>query len=88
MYEIERIFNEGPKKKFKLLGVLLDEYLTFDDHIINLCSKISKSLFCLNRVKNFTNQETTEPLSLTQVANEKIFNQKSFNYILWNTFLL
>ncbi len=33
VYEIERIHNEGEIKNFKLLGVLLDEYLTFDDHI-------------------------------------------------------
>jgi hypothetical protein len=53
IYEIERIYNEGPTKNFKLLGVLLDEYLTFDDRITNLCLKISKSLFCLSHVKNF-----------------------------------
>jgi hypothetical protein len=67
IYEIERIYNEGPTKNFKLLGVLLDEYLTFDDHITNLCSKISKSLFCLNRVKNFVNQETRKTLYFAMI---------------------
>jgi hypothetical protein len=58
VYEIERIYNEGQTKSFKLLGVLLDEYLSFDEHNNSLCTKISKSLFCINRVKNFVNQTT------------------------------
>jgi hypothetical protein len=30
---IECIHNEGRETSFKLLGVLLDEYLSFNDHI-------------------------------------------------------
>jgi hypothetical protein len=48
---ITRICNDAIEKSFKLLGVLFDEYLSFDDHIASLCSKISKSLYCLNRIK-------------------------------------
>jgi hypothetical protein len=47
--------HDGETKSFKLLGVLFDEYLSFDDHINNLCTKISKSLFCKNRIKSFVN---------------------------------
>jgi len=53
IFPIERIHNAGATKNFKLLGILLDEYLSFDSHIAQLCSKISKSLFIINRVKNF-----------------------------------
>jgi len=73
IYEIERIYNEGPTKNFKLLGVLLDEYLTFDDHITNLCSKISKSLFCLNRVKNFVNLETRKTLYFAMIHSHLVY---------------
>ncbi len=59
IYPIERIHNEGSMSSFKLLGVLFDEYLTFDDHISHLCSKIFKSLFCINRIKNFVDQKTS-----------------------------
>jgi len=52
IFPIERIQNSGPTKTFKLLGILLDEYLSFDSHISLLCSKISKSLYIINRVKN------------------------------------
>ncbi len=50
---VDRIYNEGPETRFKLLGVLIDEYLSFSDHILNVCAKISKSLFCIKRIKNF-----------------------------------
>jgi hypothetical protein len=50
---IDRIFNEGPEKSFKLLGIYFDEYLSFDKHITHLCNKISKSLYCINKIKNF-----------------------------------
>jgi len=53
IFPIERIHNQGVTKVFKLLGVLLDEYLSFDAHINLLCSKISKSSYIINRAKNF-----------------------------------
>jgi hypothetical protein len=67
IYDIERIYNDGPTKSFKLLGVLFDEYLSFDAHISSLCSKISKSLFCINRIKNFINQNTRKTLYYAMV---------------------
>jgi len=53
IYPIERIHNQGAVKVFKLLGVLLDEFLSFDAHLNFLCTKISKSLYIINRAKNF-----------------------------------
>jgi hypothetical protein len=44
VYTTERIHNESLTLSFKLLGVLFDEYLTFDEHIAHLCTKISKSV--------------------------------------------
>jgi hypothetical protein len=62
VYDIERIHNNGTTKNFKLLGVLFDEFLSFEDHINSICNKISKSLFCINRIKNFINLETKKTL--------------------------
>jgi hypothetical protein len=67
IHPIERIHNDGETRNFKLLGVLFDEFLTFDDHISFLCSKISKSLFCINRVKNFISQDTLKTLYFAMV---------------------
>jgi hypothetical protein len=60
--QIDRIYNEGQEKFFKLLGVHFDEYLSFDPHIAHLCAKISKSLFCINRIKNFVNKDSLKQL--------------------------
>jgi hypothetical protein len=64
---LERIYNDGPEPHFKLLGVLLDEYLSFDAHISQVCVKISKSLFCINRVKNFVNKDALQKLYYAMV---------------------
>ncbi len=50
------------KKSFKILGVLFDEYLSFDEHVSHLLNKISKSLFCINRIKNFITQRSLKML--------------------------
>jgi len=54
IFQIERKYNEGNVTSFKLLGVLFDEYLSFDEHISGLCKKLSKSLFCINRIKKIS----------------------------------
>jgi hypothetical protein len=73
IYDIERIHNDGSTKSFKLLGVLFDEYLSFDAHITYLCSKISKSLFCINRIKNFINQETRKTLYCAMIHSHLVY---------------
>jgi hypothetical protein len=52
---LERVHNAGSETSFKLLGVYFDEYLSFDSHIEHLCKKVSKTLFSLNKIKNFVN---------------------------------
>ncbi len=54
----------GPRK---LLGVLFDEYPSFKPHISHICSKISKSLFCINRIKNFVNQDFLKKLYYAKI---------------------
>jgi hypothetical protein len=62
IFPIDRIHNDGVEKSFKLLGVLFDEYLSFEAHISHVCTKISKSLFCINRIKNFVNGDSLKKL--------------------------
>jgi hypothetical protein len=64
---IERIHSEGRETSFKLLGVLLDEYLSFNDHISMLVRKISKSLYCINRVKNFVDQKSLRTMYFAMI---------------------
>jgi hypothetical protein len=67
IYPITRIYNEGDEKSFKLLGILFDEFLSFEDHIASLCAKTSKSLFCLNRIKNFVTNTALKSLYYAMV---------------------
>ena len=67
MMPIGRIHNLGEEKSFKLLGVHFDEFLSFDQHITQLCSKISKSLYCINKIKNFINLESLKKLFFVMV---------------------
>ena len=48
IFKLGRIHNENNDKKertFKFLGILLDEYLSFDAHCDALCSKLARSNF-------------------------------------------
>ena len=50
------IFNNNDNSKvpdFKLLGVFLDENLTFNHHFCQIRNKISKSLYSFNRANYF-----------------------------------
>ncbi len=55
-HEIERYHNnhnDPNKQANKLLGIHFDELISFDNHTKYLCNKISRSLFCIKRAKNF-----------------------------------
>jgi len=73
IFQIDRIHNAGPERSFKLLGVLFDEYLSFDEHINSLCTKLSKSLFCLRRVKNFIDQNTLKTLYFAMIHSHIVY---------------
>ncbi len=62
---LERVHNDHPdlsNRYYKLLGILLDENLTFDHHIQKLHSKLSRSVYCINRVKNILPQKALTTL--------------------------
>jgi hypothetical protein len=67
---IDRICNENDEKSFKLLGVLFDEYLSFDHHTKYLCAQISKSLYCINRVKNFIDLDSLKKLYFAMIQSK------------------
>lgn len=62
IFPLERIWNSAETTSYKLLGVLFDKFLSFDDHIKAIKAKISKSLFCINRLKNFLPQTALRTL--------------------------
>jgi hypothetical protein len=54
-FTLTRVHNGGSKdnQTYKMLGVLFDEHLSFNTHVTYMQNKIAKSLFILNRSKNF-----------------------------------
>ncbi len=80
IYPIYRICNEGQEKCFKLLGVMFNEYLSFDAHISHICVKISKSLFCINRIKNFVNKNSLLKLYYAMVHSHLAYCINVYGY--------
>ena len=50
--EIERISDQLNTKSFKFLGLEIDEKLSWKKHINNVCTKISRANYIINKVKN------------------------------------
>jgi len=53
---LERIYNNHPSRDlrtYKLLGILLDENISLSFHINSLIGKLSRSIYVLNKTKNF-----------------------------------
>ena len=51
--EIERIGSNCKTKFFKLVGIHLDEHLSWDFQINHVCSKLSSGNFAISRAKHF-----------------------------------
>jgi hypothetical protein len=67
--KLSRVFNDGDKSNqtYKLLGVLFDEYLSFNQHIAYVQRKLSRSLYLLNRAKNFLSHKALRLLYFSTV---------------------
>jgi len=54
--KIERVWNQGKEKTFKLVGLHIDEKLTWAGHITEVGKKINSSLYGLTRSGKFLTQ--------------------------------
>jgi hypothetical protein len=55
---LERFHSNHPNvegRYYKLLGILLDEHLTFNFHVNHLSKKLAKSLYCIKMAKHNVN---------------------------------
>ncbi len=62
---LERIYDNRPDPKmrwFKLLGVFVDETLTFKKHASSLCAKLARSIFCKKRVAHLVSMKSLRSL--------------------------
>ncbi len=56
--DIDLILNEEKREQvslFKLLGVTLDDELSFDVHVDNLCKKLSQRIAVLSKISSVGN---------------------------------
>lgn len=59
--DIERV------KSFKFVGVIIDEFLTFEEHTSHITQKVSSSIYALRQVKNVVPSKTLKTLYNTLV---------------------
>jgi hypothetical protein len=62
----------------RFLGVIIDDKLTFSQHISHISNKISKSIGILNKVKRVLNQE-----SLLMLYNSLIHSYLHYCHLIW-----
>jgi Reverse transcriptase (RNA-dependent DNA polymerase) len=65
IFELERIYDDNPNvndRSFKLLGVYLDENLSFNQHCAHVCSKLSQANYIIGRAKNFLPKQALKTL--------------------------
>jgi hypothetical protein len=70
IYKLDRIFDDNTvpqDRSYKLLGVLLDENLSFNHHINYLANKIAQSNYILSKSKNMLPKKTLRTLYFTLV---------------------
>jgi hypothetical protein len=66
---LERVHNGGnsSNQTYKLLGVLFDEFLSFNQHLSYVKTKLAKSIFLLNRCKHFLTKRALRMLYFATV---------------------
>jgi predicted transcriptional regulator len=66
---LTRVHNNAEKgnQTYKMLGVIFDEYLSFNQHVRSMQTKLAKSIFILNRSKNFITRKARRMLYFSLV---------------------
>jgi hypothetical protein len=75
-FNLERIHDKHPNPKmqsFKLLGVYFDENLTFNKHASNICSKLTRSVFCMKRASHFISLKSLRSLYFALVHSHLLY---------------
>jgi hypothetical protein len=67
--KLTRVHNNADKanQTYKMLGVLFDEFLSFNQHVRFVGSKLGKSIFILNRSKNLVTRNACRMLYFSLV---------------------
>jgi hypothetical protein len=70
IYKLDRIYDNNPvpqNRSYKLLGVLLDEHLSFNQHCLYVSNKVSQSNYIIAKTKKLLPQRILRTLYYTLV---------------------
>jgi hypothetical protein len=70
IYKLDRIYDNNPvpqDRSYKLLGVLLDEHLSFNQHCLYVSNKVSQSNYIIAKTKKLLPQRILRTLYYTLV---------------------
>ena len=70
---ISNVGRNSNVNTIKFLGINFDENLTWKHHISFLCNKLSKSIYAINKVKNFLPHETLKSLYFSLIQSHLIY---------------
>jgi hypothetical protein len=76
IFKLERIYDNHANEKlrsFKLLGVYLDETLTFNKYTSYVCAKLSRSIFCIKRASNLLSFKSLRSLYFSMVHSHLLY---------------
>ena len=59
---IERVWSKGNEKSFKLVGIMIDETLSWQEHISYIAKKMGYANFSLNKARNRLNTRSKKLL--------------------------
>ena len=76
-YIIEETQNDDIKNK-KLLGIIFDKELNFDNHINYLCKNASKKLYAIRRISKFLSKE-----KLILIINSFVLSNFCYCPLIW-----
>ena len=77
---VDRIGNNQPDKSFKFLGIYIDETLTWKHHTNNVCTKIPRTNYMINKVKHIL------PISsLKTLYSSLIHSHINYGLSIWGT---
>ena len=75
---VELVLSMSATRQIKLLGVEIDNKITFDENVRNLCQKVSKKTRVFSRLNTDISQE--QALSICNVAILSNFN---YCFLIW-----
>ena len=78
---IDRIGKNCNESSFKFVGVKIDEFLSWKDHITSIKSKLASASFALSKVRNLLPENT----KLT-IHNSLFKSHLDYCNIIWGTF--